>query len=118
VRPGPGAGVDPDGSQDLLLQLGSAGDGGDGLVAGGEGDLPDAVELLEGPVSRQVLLVEIGSRRSASVSRLPMSCSTTAASTQIAMCPRTRFSVKCRIGRSPREDLSTRNRRSTACRDR
>jgi hypothetical protein len=59
-----------------------AGDGGDGAVAGDEGDLADAVELLDGPAGGQVLLVKLGSRRSASRSRLPMSYSMTAARTQ------------------------------------
>jgi hypothetical protein len=44
--PGPGAGVDAERAEDVLLQLGAAGDGGDGLFAGGEGDLADPVELL------------------------------------------------------------------------
>jgi hypothetical protein len=42
------------------LQVGAAGDGGDGLCAGGEGDLPDAVELLQCPIGGQLLVVKIG----------------------------------------------------------
>jgi hypothetical protein len=37
-RPGPGAGVDLERAQDVLLKAGAAGDGGDGLLPGAEGD--------------------------------------------------------------------------------
>jgi hypothetical protein len=45
-RAGPGGGVDAEAGQDLLLQLGAVGDGGDVLLPGGEGEQADAVELL------------------------------------------------------------------------
>jgi hypothetical protein len=103
---GPGAGVDPERAEDVLLKLGAAGDGGDGLSAGGEGDLANPVELLQRPVGGELLLVEVGVARSLSVRRLPISYSTTAARRQMAMWPRTRGSVKWRMKRRPRVDLT------------
>jgi hypothetical protein len=97
------------------VQAGEAGDGGDGAVAGGEGDLADAVEFLEGRLADRCCSSSSGSRRSVSRSRLPMSSSMTAVSTQMAMSPRTRGSVRWKVGRSPSGDFSTKKRRSTAC---
>jgi hypothetical protein len=101
-----------------MLQLGAAGDGGDGLFAGGEGDLTDPVELLQCPVDAERLLFDVRVAQVSGTEPVADQRLGTAASTQIAMWPRTRFSVKWRIGRSPRVDLSTRKRCSTCWRDR
>jgi hypothetical protein len=41
----PGGGVDVQGGDDGVLEVVAAGDGCDGVVAGGEGDIADAVQL-------------------------------------------------------------------------
>jgi hypothetical protein len=57
---GPGAGVDVERVEDLLLEAGAAGDGLDGGLSGGEGDPPDAVELVERSWGGEVLGVDVG----------------------------------------------------------
>jgi hypothetical protein len=57
---GPTAGVDPEPVPDAGLEAGTARDGGEGVFAGGEGDLADPVEFLEGPVGGEVLALEVG----------------------------------------------------------
>ena len=56
----PGAGVDVERGEDLVLESGAAGGEGDVAACGGEGDAADPCELAQCPGGGEMLVAEVG----------------------------------------------------------